>query len=87
MHKYLLNEMWTEMKHIYIVEIIKREPLCYNYYVVCVCVSTVITVIVNTVSVSEPPVLFLSSCGESLAVWQQAGYKSLVSDALCQAEV
>ena len=106
MHKYLSNEMWTEMKHtlclacyislslspFFYIEIIKREPVCYNFYSVCVCfltycVSTVIIVIVNTISVSEPPVLLLSSCGESLAVWQQDGYKSLVSYALCQAEV
>lgn len=105
MRKYLLNEMWTEMKHTLclacyipphpsIVEVIKREPLCCNYYVLCgcvcfltCCVSTVITVIVNNVSVSEPPVLFLSSCGESLTIWQQDGYKSLVSYAHCQAEV
>ena len=54
--------------------------MCFLTY----CVSTVI---INTVSVSEPPVLFLSSCGESLAVWQQNGYKSLMSYAHCQAEV
>jgi hypothetical protein len=44
-------------------------------------------VIIDFISISEPSVLFLSSRGESLIVWQQDGYKGIVFIAYSKAEV
>jgi hypothetical protein len=43
--------------------------------------------IIDFISLSEPSVLFLSSCGESLIVWQQDGYKGVMPIAHSEAQV
>jgi small-conductance mechanosensitive channel len=71
----------------WLLRLLKGSQCSIITFCVCFLACCVSTVIINIVSVSEPPVLFLSSCGESFAIWQQDGYKNLESYAHCQVQV